>query len=64
MGKSGLSMVPLVLKPLEGPDVKPFCRLTVGEAPWRAKGARGEKLRVCDIPMSESQAFTHTVHIH
>lgn len=49
MGRLGLSMVLLVLKPLEGPDLKTSCHLMVGKAPWRA---RGEKLRVCDIPVS------------
>lgn len=49
MGRPGLSMVLLVLKPLKGPDLKPCCHLMVAEAPQRAWG---EKLRVCDIPVS------------
>ena len=41
-------MVLLLLRPLKGLDSK-TCHLMVGEAPWRA---RGEKLRVCDSPVS------------
>lgn len=51
-------MVLVVQKPLEGPDLKPFCHVMVGEAPWKA---RREKLRVCDIPMSAITSLTQSI---